>query len=113
MKGIALYNSDFITIKSDIDLIKENITRILLTLPYERVMSIFGCRLREFLFEPNTVLQEELENEINKSISRWEPRVKIQQLQINAINTNSAEIILKLLYIETLEKFDYQQILRF
>lgn len=113
MKGLAIYNSDFVTIKEDIELIKENITRILLTLPSERVMSNFGCKLRAFLFEQSTVLQEEVESEIKKSISRWEPRVQINSLFITAVEANKAEIFLSLTYKETLEQFTYEKILRF
>lgn len=84
MKGIGFYNKDFITIKSEKDLITESIKRILLTLPGERVGNLeFGSRLREYLFDFDNVLLEDLEQVISSSIIKWEPRVIIQSVKVS------------------------------
>ena len=49
MKGIGIYGTDSPTIKTDVDLITENVTRILLTVPGERVNNpLFGCKFKTF-----------------------------------------------------------------
>lgn len=52
MNGIALYGEDFFTIKSDYDLYAEELKRLLMTNPGERVgQPYFGVGLRNSLFE--------------------------------------------------------------
>lgn len=83
MKGVAYYNSDFLTIKEDEELLKESITRILLTSPGERVNNPnFGCKLKEFLFDFDVYLLEDIKYEIRKAIERWEPRVTTSNITI-------------------------------
>ena len=57
------------------DNVRESIRVILLTEPGERVMrENFGCGLRKFLFEPNTVTTRQLIRErVIRAIGRWEP----------------------------------------
>ena len=61
--------------------VRESIRIILLTEPGERLMrETFGCGLRRFLFEPNTVTTRQLIKErITEAIGRWEPRVALQE----------------------------------
>ena len=113
MKGPAFYGQDFLTIKTDEDLIKENIIRVLLTSPGERPMSAFGCRLREFLFEQSTVLKQDVEAEIKKSISRWEKRVNVLSVSAIVEADSSARINISCEIKETLESLDIDTIIRF
>jgi len=113
MKGIGFYGEDFFTIKTDNDLIRENITRILLTSFGERVMSNFGSRLKEFIFDPDTVLQGDVNSEIRRAITRWEPRVDIQSIDAQMTENNKVEIVLSLINKETLEPFSYETIIRY
>lgn len=114
MKGVALYGEEFFIIKSDTDLIKENISRILLTLPGERVMNYdFGCKLKSYLFAPDLVLQEDVESEIKISITRWEPRVVVNSLTVETVDGNKVYIKLNLISRTTLEEFDYETIIRY
>src|SRR6476469_1928918 len=57
---------------------------ILSTYPGERPMRPeFGCRLRDFLFRggtPDTIA--ELTDEVRRSLLRWEPRVNIEQVDV-------------------------------
>ena len=66
--------------------VRESIRLILLTEPGERIMREgFGCGLRRFLFEPNTVATRHLIRErITEAIGRWEPRVKVQEVKVEA-----------------------------
>lgn len=83
MKGIAYYNQDFLVIKEDEELLKESITRILLTSPGERVNNPnFGCKLKEFLFDFDVYILEDIKYEIRKAIERWEPRVTVSNITI-------------------------------
>lgn len=112
MKGIALYNSDFFTIKENNELLKENITRILLTSQDERVMSQFGSKLTSYILEPANVLMEDVKGEIRKAINTWEPRVAIEAVDIEYTEYNKVEIHLQLINRDTLESFTYERILR-
>lgn len=66
------------------DNVRESLRLILLTEPGERLMrEDFGCGLRQFLFEPNTVTTRELiRQRITQAIGRWEPRVTVEHVSI-------------------------------
>jgi uncharacterized protein len=66
------------------DNVRESIRLILLTEPGERLMrEEFGCGLRRFLFEPNTVAtREQIRQRIAQAIGRWEPRVILQEVNV-------------------------------
>jgi phage baseplate assembly protein W len=68
------------------DNVRESIRVILLTEPGERLMQEdFGCGLRRFLFEPNTVTTRQLIQErVVKAIGRWEPRVKVDEVTVES-----------------------------
>lgn len=113
MKGIAFYGLDFFKRKTNNDLLKENITRILLTNRGERVNKpMFGSNLRTYLFESSNVLQEDVEEDIRESITSWEPRVSIKSLDIRMNGPNSAYIYLDLQNKETMQDFTYEVVLR-
>jgi len=66
---------------NDID---SSIRMILTTAPGERVMRpFFGCRIWELLFEPINANTIGLMGEaVREAISRWEPRVHLEKLEI-------------------------------
>jgi phage baseplate assembly protein W len=112
MKGLGFYGENFLVFKSDKNLIRENIIRILLTSPGERVMSNFGSRLKDFLFEPENILAQEVEGEIRKAISLWEPRVEIINIFISEVEKNTVRLKLDCLIKETLEDLNLDTIIR-
>jgi uncharacterized protein len=113
MKGISFYGLDFFKRKEDENLLKENITRILLTNKGERVNKpLFGSNLKTYLFENSNVLLEDVENDIRNAITTWEPRVAINSLEVSMKNVNSAYILMELKNKETLQSFTYEVILR-
>lgn len=90
--------------------VRESIRLILLTEPGERLMREgFGCGLRRFLFEPNTVATRQLIQErIMAAIGRWEPRVKLVEVQVEADPDNprlvAITIIFRLIATQSLER---------
>ena len=66
------------------DNVRQSIRLILLTEPGERLMrEAFGCGLRAFLFEPNTVTTRELiRQRIAQALGRWEPRVAVEDVTV-------------------------------
>lgn len=114
IKGPIFYNKSFFIIEEDENLLKENITRILLTLPGERVNNPqFGSRLRLFIFELDSILQEDLKNEILSAINRWEPRVNILDIQTQNVNERAIALKIACQNKDTLEEFDFEKIFRF
>lgn len=112
MQAIAFYNQDFFLIKEDTEAIKENITRILLTQPGERINNpFFGSKLKEFLFEIETVLSQDLEREIKNAISRWEPRVTVNSIISEKLEDGRYLISLVCTMLETLEVFTYERLI--
>lgn len=113
MKGIAFYGLDFFKRKSDNELIKENITRLLLTNKGERLNKPgYGANVRMYLFNSAQVLQEEIEEDIRDAIKNWEPRVEITDLNLEMRGPHSAFISLGLRNKETMQDFDYEVVLR-
>lgn len=70
--------------------VRESIRIILLTEPGERLMrEEFGCGLRGYLFEPNTVATRHLIRErIINAIGRWEPRVAVDDVTVEPDDSN-------------------------
>lgn len=114
MKGIAFFGEPSFTIKEDTYLIKENITRILMTVPGERVNNpSFGCELKNYIFDLDFIMQEEVDGEINRSISRWEPRVNILGVQTKRVDENILEIKVGCQIKDTLEEFIYEKLIMY
>jgi phage baseplate assembly protein W len=62
--------------------VREAILLVLHTEPGERVMRpAFGCGLRRYLGEPNTVAtRARLVGEVTAAIEAWEPRVRLREV---------------------------------
>lgn len=111
MKGIASYNIDFFKQKSDNDLLKESITRILLTSKGERVNNPeFGSNLQSFIFSHASF--EEIEEDIISSLNRWEPRIAVQNIYTHRTGPNSIRIFLAVFNRESTEEFTYEVVLK-
>ena len=85
--------------------VRECICTILRTSPGERVeMPTFGCGLRRFLFEPNTVATLRLiQQEVTRSLAQWEPRVAINDVTaaLDPANQNAVTITVTYTLIAT------------
>ncbi len=86
MKGVGFYETDFMKIKEEDDLIAESIIRILTTSPGERPnRPSFGCELRKLVFENQAAIQvDDVKRIINKAISTFEPRVNLKNIDISS-----------------------------
>ena len=114
MKGLGFYNTDSLTIKQDTDLLEENVTRILLTLPGERVGNpSFGCRFKTFLFDQFTIMQEEIVSEIVTALAKWEPRITVDNVVLNSVDPNTLSVRILMTVNQTLETFTFEKVIRF
>ena len=108
IRGIGFQDTDFISLKDDTEIVKENVRRVLTTIPGENVGNIFfGSRVREYLFEFSKVLLEDIEQEIISSINRWEPRVVILYINIKE-DIGLVKVLIGLALKSTLEEFSVQ-----
>jgi phage baseplate assembly protein W len=80
--------------------VRESIRLILLTEPGERLMrEEFGCGLRRFLFEPNTATTRQLiRDRITQAIGRWEPRVALETVEVEADADNPRLVAITILF---------------
>ena len=108
--GTRNNQSDFFEIKRGNAILQESITRILLTTPGERINNpTFGSRLKQYLFDLDNILEESIKEEISLAITRFEPRVRINNIFIEKKNPNQPHkigVIISLTNLLTLEEFD-------
>ena len=71
---------------SGTDRIRQSIEQILDTEPGERIMlPDFGCGLRRYLMEPNTLTTHTaIRTDIEAALRRWEPRVRVTGVDVTA-----------------------------
>ena len=69
---------------SDEQNVRECLRVLLLTEPGERLMRLdYGCGLRRFLFEPNTLsTRRRIADAIQKAVQQWEPRVALEEVAV-------------------------------
>lgn len=118
MKGVSLYGEDFFVIKENQELKKENITRILLTSPGERVNNPdFGSPLKEYIFEQESIVRNDIIERLKSSIERWEPSVQINDIKLEEKTLNSGintlKINLELTDKDSLLEFDYETLIKY
>jgi phage baseplate assembly protein W len=66
------------------DLIRQSVETILDTEPGERVMlPAFGCGLRRYLMEPNTLAtRTSMRADITDALQQWEPRILVTNVAV-------------------------------
>ena len=66
------------------ELIRQAVETILDTEPGERIMlPAFGCGLRRYLMEPNTLTtRTSMQQDITDALQRWEPRVRLTNVAV-------------------------------
>jgi Bacteriophage baseplate protein W len=76
------------------DNVRDLIRVILTTEAGERLMrEDFGCGLRQYLFEPNTVTtRQRIQNSIAQAIARWEPRVSVNDVTVERDDTDPRRV---------------------
>ena len=85
---------------ADEDNVRESIRIVLLTEPGERVMrEEFGCGLKRFLFEPNTVTTRRLiQDRITTALAMWEPRVAVELVSVDPDPTDQQSAVATITY---------------
>ena len=87
-------------LSADADNVRESIQVILLTEPGERVrLPEFGAGLGRFLFEPNIPATHiAIARAIDLSLKRWEPRIRVAQVEVDADPTDSQAALATIAY---------------
>ena len=69
---------------SGMALVRQSIEAILDTEPGERIMlPDFGCGLRRYLMEPNSVsTRTSMQEDITAALERWEPRIQLTNVAV-------------------------------
>jgi hypothetical protein len=82
------------------DNVSENIRIILLTEPGERLRRPgFGAGLRQYLFEPNNPgTRQRIRESIEDALVRWEPRVSLESVAVEADPDDARAAIATLTY---------------
>ena len=112
MNSVALYGNDFLTIKTGNAALSESIERILMTTPGERVNSpLFGCMLKQSIFNFSSYLTEDIIINITNSINKWEPRVKVLGATVTETDQYSFKVIVNVQNIATQQTFSITTIL--
>ncbi len=80
--------------------IAESIDIILSTAPGERVMHPdFGCRIHELVFAQNNIGTAGLaEFYVRDALIRWEPRIDLDAVEVNADPTDPAQLLITIRY---------------
>jgi len=100
----------------DLNAIKNSIVNLFNTLPGERILlPDYGCDLRQFIFETVTDSNARfIGRTISKSIEKWEPRVKIVNINIDGYedrNEYEITLILEVPFLKKGEKLNLKGLL--
>jgi phage baseplate assembly protein W len=73
-----------IGVVSGLALVRQSIETILDTEPGERIMlPDFGCGLRRYLMEPNSLsTRTSMQEDITAALERWEPRIRLTNVAV-------------------------------
>lgn len=83
----------FVFSKDEVELIKENVKRIISTRKGDRVNEPeFGSRVKEFLFRPQIYI-DDVASEIKASVEKFEPRVKVKSCTFVADKSIQEDVV--------------------
>lgn len=97
---VSAQDSDYLSITTIDDLVRQNLTNLLLTSPGERMMDPeFGVGLRRYLFENRTSqLLATIRSVIVSQVKKYMPFLAIQQIQFLIDNNNPNSIGLQIVF---------------
>jgi phage baseplate assembly protein W len=80
--------------------VRESICIILRTKPGERLhLPDFGCGLDNYLFEPNNIANlRQIQEAVKLSLTRWEPRVKVDDIRVALNPTRPTMVDITIFY---------------
>lgn len=84
--------------------VRQAIFTLLDTEPGERVMRAdFGCGLRRYLMAPNNpATRAGIQHEIENTLARWEPRIKVVDVAVNPTD-DRAMVLIEIHYAHVLD----------
>lgn len=89
-----------ISLVGDDTAIRQSIFLIIHTVPGERVMRpTFGCEIHELIFAPandETIILAE--RYVREALTRWEPRIILDNVQVGVGNATYGELIINITY---------------
>ena len=87
------------------DLVRQSIETILDTEPGERIMlPDFGCGLRRYLMEPNTLTtRTAMEADITAALEQWEPRIRLTNVAVTPGEEPSL-VWIEIAYVRTADR---------
>jgi phage baseplate assembly protein W len=93
-------DSDYILIDKTPDLVRQNLTNIILTTPGERIMDPeFGVGIKRFLFENRTsAVTSTIKNIINGQVKKYMPFVTIDNVVFSSDKENPNFLGIAILY---------------
>ena len=79
---------------------RKSVMIILQTQPGERLMRPdFGCGLRKYIMEPNTVLtRSRIQRDVENALNRFEPRIELQAVKVSP-RENSSLLLIAIDYV--------------
>ena len=80
--------------------VRQSIYLIVMTVPGERVLRPeFGCRIHELIFDPvNKQTMITAKRYVEEAIKRWEPRIEVMELEVDAGDVDRAELLINIKY---------------
>ena len=91
----------FPKVANDTDAIKASVIQIVTTMRGERVMRPdFGCNAFSYVFENNSEdFRVNVEREIRQSLSKWEPRIRVDAVEVTSDDvTEPGQILIDITY---------------
>lgn len=90
MHGISFYGEDFFTIKQDSALYAEELKRLLMTNPGERVgQPYFGVGLRKMLFElADETSADVVKSNITEQVEDYMPVITLTRIETEIVNNS-------------------------
>jgi Bacteriophage baseplate protein W len=81
--------------------VRESIWIVLDTEPGERIMRpAFGCGLRRFLMEPNTVATRSLiKHSVQTALTLWEPRIMLTSVDVLPDGEDPSLVLIAIAYV--------------
>jgi uncharacterized protein len=88
-------------VASGAEKVREAIWIVLDTEPGERIMRpSFGCGLRRYLMEPNTVaIRAQIKHDVQTALTLWEPRITLTSVDVLPDDEDPSLVLIAIAYV--------------
>ena len=88
-------------VASGAEKVREAIWIVLDTEPGERIMRpTFGCGLRRYLMEPNTVaVRAQIKHDVQTALTLWEPRITLTSVDVLPDDEDPSLVLIAIAYV--------------